>query len=59
MRERINALREGYYRNARDIQRKVYMQQSKEKLMKHFIIIRSLKKLPPTINSVLESSLPY
>jgi hypothetical protein len=59
MRERVNGLREGYYRTASALERKVYLQQNKEKLMKHFIIIRSLRKLPPTINSVLESSLPY
>jgi hypothetical protein len=27
--------------------------------MKHLLMIRSLRKLPPTINSILESSLPY
>lgn len=59
MRLRVSALKEGYYRMAAHLQRKVYLQQNKEKLMKHFIIIRSMRKLPATINSVLESSLPY
>lgn len=44
---------------AANLQRKVFLQQNKDKLMKHLIIIRSLRKLPPTINSILESSLPY
>lgn len=55
----VRKLKTCVFEAAQQIQLKVLQVQNKEKVLKYMGVLRSLKRLPPAINSILESSLPY